>query len=201
MFWQRGFERRSIAIGVFKGDALAQGFCNEIHCDRCLKRRYLGIRVLKGDTLPQISWKEIHWHRGFETRSIVTSVLKGDTLAQGFWKAIHWPNKHLKYSSIIFFITSIDLIKENGLTLRNTRSRRYPAENITDADYADDLVLLANTPAQTESLLHRLDQETGGIGINVNANKTESRVISILSDESLTLVTSLHISAAIFHAW
>ena len=30
-------------------------------------------------------------------------------------------------------------------TKKNTRSRRYPAETITDADYADDLALLAPT--------------------------------------------------------
>ena len=32
------------------------------------------------------------------------------------------------------------------------------AEIITDADYADDLVLLSNTSAQATSLLHNLEQ-------------------------------------------
>ena len=41
----------------------------------------------------------------------------------------------------------IDLIKENGFTLKKIRSRRYLAETKTNADYADDLGLLANTPA------------------------------------------------------
>ena len=35
---------------------------------------------------------------------------------------------------------------------------QYPTESMTDADYADDLMLLANTLAQAESLLHRLEQ-------------------------------------------
>ena len=35
---------------------------------------------------------------------------------------------------------------------------------MTDADYADDLVLLANTPAQAESLLNSQEQTAGGIG-------------------------------------
>ena len=43
--------------------------------------------------------------------------------------------------------TSIDRIKENGFTLRNTRSRRYPTETMKDADYTDDLALLSNTSA------------------------------------------------------
>ena len=35
--------------------------------------------------------------------------------------------------------------------------KRQEAEPMTDADYANDLVLLANTPAQAETLLHSLD--------------------------------------------
>ena len=37
---------------------------------------------------------------------------------------------------------------------KKARSRRYPADTITDADYADDIALLANTPTQAEFLLH-----------------------------------------------
>ena len=44
---------------------------------------------------------------------------------------------------------------------------------MTDADYTDNLVLLTNTPAQAESLLHNLEQVAGAIDIEVNANKTE----------------------------
>ena len=39
---------------------------------------------------------------------------------------------------------------------REARSRQYPTETITNADYADNLALLANTPAQAKSLLHKL---------------------------------------------
>ena len=42
--------------------------------------------------------------------------------------------------------TSIDKIRENGFELTKKRSRRYPAKTITDADYADDKAILANTP-------------------------------------------------------
>ena len=48
--------------------------------------------------------------------------------------------------------TCLDLIKENGFTLKKARSRQYPAETMTDVDYTDDLALLANTPSQAESL-------------------------------------------------
>ena len=69
--------------------------------------------------------------------------------------------------------TSIDKTKENGLKLTKERSRRYPAKTITDANYADDIVLQANTPAKAETLLHSLERAAEGIGLYVNAHKTE----------------------------
>ena len=69
--------------------------------------------------------------------------------------------------------TSIDKIRENGFELTMKRSRRYPAKTITDADYADDIAILANTPDQAETLLHRLERAAAGIGLYVNAHKTE----------------------------
>ena len=55
---------------------------------------------------------------------------------------------------------------------KKTRSGRYPAETITDADYADDIALLANAPTQAESQLHSLEQAAGDIGLHVNTDKT-----------------------------
>ena len=69
--------------------------------------------------------------------------------------------------------TSIDKIRENGFELTKKRSKRYPAKTITDADYVDDLALLANTPNQAETLLHSLERAAAGIGLHVNAHKTE----------------------------
>ena len=90
--------------------------------------------------------------------------------------------------------TSIDKIKENGFELTKKRSRRYPAKAITDADYADDIAILANAPAQVETLLHSLERAAGGIGLHVNAHKTEYMClnqtgdISTLGGSSLKLV-------------
>ena len=64
-------------------------------------------------------------------------------------------------------------MKDNGFKLANGRSRRYPAQIITDADYGDDIALFANTPVQAESLLHSLEQEAASIDLHVNADKTE----------------------------
>ena len=60
-----------------------------------------------------------------------------------------------------------------------------------DADYPDDITVLANTPTQAESLLHSLEQAAGGIGLLVNVNKSElmyfkqEGVISIVSGRPL----------------
>ena len=61
-------------------------------------------------------------------------------------------------------------MKGNDSTLEKVRNRRYPAQTIMDADYTDDIALLADTPALAESLL---EQATGGIGLDVNGDKTE----------------------------
>ena len=50
------------------------------------------------------------------------------------------------------------------------KSRRNPVQTITDAD---DIALLANTPNQAKTLLHSLERAVTGIGLHVNAHKTE----------------------------
>ena len=93
----------------------------------------------------------------------VAGVLQGDTLAP--------------YSFIIclnyILRMSIDKMKDNGFKLTKERSRRYTAQTITNTDYADDIALLANTPAQAETMLHGLKQAATGIGLHVNADKME----------------------------
>ena len=48
-------------------------------------------------------------------------------------------------------------MKDDGFKMAKERSRRYPAQTITDADYADDIPQLANTPTQAKILLHSLE--------------------------------------------
>ena len=79
----------------------------------------------------------------------------------------------------------------NHFELTKKRSRRDPAKTITDADYADDIALLANTPNQAETLLHSLERAAAGIGIDVNAHKTEYMCFNQASDISTLDGTSL----------
>ena len=93
---------------------------------------------------------------------------------------------------VVFYdITSIDKIRENGFELTKKRSKRYPAKTTTDADYADDIALLANTPNQAETLLHSLERAAAGTGLQVNAHKTEYMCYNQTGDISTLDRTSL----------
>ena len=95
---------------------------------------------------------------------IAAGVLQGDTLAPYIFIIC------IDYDRLDYVLrTSLDIIKEKCFTLRKARSRRYPTQTVTDADYADDLA-----PAQAESLLHSLEKAAKNIGLYVNSDKTES---------------------------
>ena len=64
------------------------------------------------------------------------------------------------------------------------RSRRYIAETITDADYADDIALLINPTAQAQSLLHSQEQTAADIGLTFHS----SNISSTESDVNIRLV-------------
>ena len=68
---------------------------------------------------------------------------------------------------------SIDIMKDNGFKLVKERSKKYPAQTITDADYTDDVALLANTHFVAETQQHSLERAAADIGFHVNSDKTE----------------------------
>ena len=122
---------------------------------------------------------------------IIAGVLQKDTLAPYLF--IICLNYVLR--------TSIDKIKENSFKLTKERSSKYPAKTITDADYVDDIIdvvgvgnCLANAPAQAETQLHSLERAAAGIGLHINAHKTEYMCfnqtgdISTLNGSTLKLV-------------
>ena len=78
---------------------------------------------------------------------IVVGVLQDDTLAP-----------YLFIICLDYVLRmSIDMMKGNSFKLAKERSKRYPAQTITDEDYNDDIALLANSPSQAETLLHSLE--------------------------------------------
>ena len=112
---------------------------------------------------------------------IVAGVLQGDTLTL-----------YLFIICLDYVLrTSIDKIRENSFELKKKRGRRYPTKTITDADYANDIALLANTSNQAETLLHSLGWAAAGIGLHVNAHKTEYMCYNQTGDISTLDGTSL----------
>ena len=122
--------------------------------------------------------------RDTDYSDIIAGVLQGDTLAP-----------YLFIICLDYVLrTSIDKIRENGFKLTKERSRRCPTKTITDADYADDIALLANAPAHAKTLLHGLERAAAGISLHGNAHKTEflcfnqTGDISTLNGSNLKLV-------------
>ena len=109
------------------------------------------------------------WGRGFYSTAEIQSVYST--------VPADWAENSRVYIFIIsldyVLRTSIDKIRENGFELKKKIRRRYPAKTITDADYADHIAILANTPNQVETLLHSLERAAASIGLHVNAHKTE----------------------------
>ena len=91
---------------------------------------------------------------------IVAGVLQGDTLAP--------------YLFIIVYATCLEHLSIKSKKTVSSQQRKKaectPAKTITDADYADDIALLENAPAQAETLLHSLERVAAGIGLHVNAH-------------------------------
>ena len=119
--------------------------------------------------------------RDREYFDIVAGVLQGDTIAP-----------YLFIICLDYVLrTSIDKIKENGFELTKKRSRKYLAKTITEADYTDDITILANTTNQAETLLLSLERAAAGIGLHVNAHKTDYMRFNQTGDISTQEGTSL----------
>ena len=78
---------------------------------------------------------------------IITGVLQGDT-----------------HAPFIFIIcldyilkTSLDNNREPSFTLTERNSRQYPAVQITDTDYADDITVTNNTLKAASTLLLKIE--------------------------------------------
>ena len=147
----------------------------------CLRKETIApIMILNRNTKVKVRYRD----GDTDYCDIVAGVLQGDTLAP-----------YLFIICLDYVLrTSIDKIKENAFELTKKRSRRYTAKTITDANYADGIAILANAPAQAETLLHSLERGAAGICLHVNAHKTEYTCynqtgdISTLNGSSLKLV-------------
>ena len=94
---------------------------------------------------------------------IVAGVLQVDILAPYLF--IIWLDYVLR--------TSVDMMKDNGFKLAKERSRRYPAQTITDADYADNIV-------------HSMERSAAGIEASIST-QTRRNTCALIEE-----VTSPH---------
>lgn len=100
---------------------------------------------------------------------IIAGVLQGDTLAP-----------YLFIICLDYVLRkALDQNPELGFTLKEKRSRRYPAETITDVDYADDLAVLTDNIQDAMSLLHKIEEAASEIGLYINAKKTEYIIVNL----------------------
>ena len=74
---------------------------------------------------------------------------------------------------------SVDTMKENGFLYQPRKSSRYPALHITDADFADDIALLADNLPNAQALLSALESAANCTGLYLNETKTECLPINI----------------------
>ena len=68
---------------------------------------------------------------------------------------------------------TLDRNNDIGFTLIERRIKRYPAIEITDVDYADDLSIVIDKTYEAIILLHKIEKAAKEIGLSINTGKTK----------------------------
>ena len=108
----------------------------------------------------------------------LVGVLQGDTLAP------------FLFIIVLDYILRNCMSEDSGFTIKARQSRRIPAVQVTDLDFADDLALLADSIKQAEQLMNELEHAAQLVGLSMNASKTEYMTLNINSSNES--VTSIH---------
>ena len=114
---------------------------------------------------------------------ILAGVLQGDTLAP-----------YLFIISLDYAMRLATRDKSFGFTLTKARSRRFPAEKITDTDFADDIALLSDTLKEAETLLHHVQTSAKQIGLHINETKTEYMTFNVDNNTVLQTIDGKRLS-------
>ena len=95
--------------------------------------------------------------------NISGGVLQGDTLAP------------FLFIICLDYVLKKTLDRNNdiGFTLIERRRKRYPAIQITDVDYADDLDIVTDKTNEAIILLHTIEKAAKEIGLSINTEKTK----------------------------
>ena len=105
-----------------------------------------------------------------EEFEIKAGVLQGDTLAPFLFIIV------LDYALRRAISGKEDQL---GFTLTPRRSARVHSKVLTDLDFADDICLLSDNNQQAQQLLTRVETECHGVGLSLNARKTEVMAYNI----------------------
>ena len=115
---------------------------------------------------------------------IHAGVLQGDTLAPYL------------FIIVLDYVMRVALGNEEanlGFTISQRRSRRHPAEILTDLDFADDIALLSDTLNQAQELLTRVENAAATVGLHMNVSKTKVMAYNIDDDISLSTSNGNHL--------
>ena len=95
--------------------------------------------------------------------SILAGILQGDTLAP------------LLFIIVVDYVlrNSVDNINNKGFQIHPRKSSRYPAQHLTDTDFADDIALISNSLQDAQDLLLALEEASNCVGLYLNEKKTE----------------------------
>ena len=115
---------------------------------------------------------------------ILAGVLQGDTLAPYLFIIV------LDYVMRMSIGQDKDTL---GFTVTPRRSRRYPAEILTDLDFADDIALLSDTLQQAQNLLSRVESAAATVGLQMNASKTKFMTYNIKGNAVLYTIDGKHL--------
>ena len=112
--------------------------------------------------------------------SINAGILQGDTLAP------------FLFIIVVDYVLrmSVDRISQNGLEITPRRSSRYPAEHLTDTDFADDIALISGSLANAQLLLQALEQASNCVGLYLNESKTE--FVNMCSNDNDYIIKTLN---------
>ena len=99
---------------------------------------------------------------------IIAGVLQGDTLSL-----------YLFIIVLDYVLRNLDQNKNLGFTLRKQMNRRYPAKMLKDADFPDELALLAEKIGNAEKSLKALETAAASVGLCMNTTETKFIAVNI----------------------
>ncbi|XP_014678985.1 PREDICTED: uncharacterized protein LOC106818826 [Priapulus caudatus] len=123
----------------------------------------------------------------YENTSAVVITPEGETDAFNIDTGVLQGNPLARFLFIIClnYALRTSITESDGLTLKQRRSRRHPADVLADLDYADDIALLENSIEAAQYLLIRVEKACQDVGLFLNAPKTKYMHLNSSTEDRL----------------